>query len=183
MPQNHPASATGLAIGCVQVYTGDGKGKTTAAVGLAVRAAAAGLRVFFGQFIKAGDSSEIQFLKQLCPNVTLEAFGRGRFIRGQPAPEDIALAREGLQKLRAALQSGRYDLVVADEANGAVAAGLFPVAELLALLDLRPPNVELVTTGRNAPPALVERADLVTEMKCVKHCFQAGIPARRGIEL
>ncbi len=169
--------------GYVQVYTGDGKGKTTAAVGLAVRAVGAGLRVFFGQFIKAGDSSEIKFLAAACPRLTVRHFGRGRFLRGQPAAEDIALARQGLQTLLGALASGDYDLVVADEANGAVGAGLLAVEDLLSLVAARPAAVELVITGRNAPLALLERADLVTEMRCLKHYFSAGVAARPGIEM
>jgi cob(I)alamin adenosyltransferase len=168
--------------GYIQVYTGEGKGKTTAAVGLALRAAAAGLRVFIGQFIKAGGSGEIALLQQRCPEIAVEAFGRGRFIRGKPAPEDVEAARRGLSRLREAVSSGAYDLVVADEANGAVHAGLFPVAALLELADARRPEVELVFTGRDAHPDLVARADLVTDMRKIKHYFDAGVPARKGIE-
>ena len=168
--------------GCVQVYTGDGKGKTTAATGLAVRAVGAGLRVFIGQFIKAKDSHEMALLRERCPEVTIEQFGEGRFILGKPSPEDIEAARLGMERLTAALTGGDYDVVIADEANGALGAGVITLETLLAFVDARPEAVELVITGRNAHADLMARADLVTEMQKVKHCFDAGIPAREGIE-
>ncbi len=168
--------------GCVQVYTGDGKGKTTAATGLALRAVGAGMRVFIGQFIKAKDSHEMAVLRERCPEVSVEQFGEGRFIRGKPSPEDMAAARLGVERLLAVLASGDYDVVIADEANGALAAGLITVETLLAFVEARPDYVELVITGRNAPPELIDHADLVTEMQKVKHGFDAGIPAREGIE-
>jgi cob(I)alamin adenosyltransferase len=168
--------------GCVQIYTGDGKGKTTAATGLAVRAVGAGRRVFIGQFIKAKDSHEMALLRERCPEVTVEQFGQGRFIRGNPTPDDIAMARQGIERLREVLTGGVYDVVVADEANGALGAGVIELDALLGLLDVRPSDVELVITGRNAPQELVDRADLVTEMRKVKHGFDTGIPAREGIE-
>ena len=168
--------------GCLQVYTGDGKGKTTAALGLALRAVGAGLRVFIGQFIKSGDYGEIRALKEFLPQVAVRQYGRGRFVKGVPAPEDIRAAAAGLAGLRQALCGGEYDLVIADEANCAVSAGLFGVAELLQLADARPAGVELVITGRNAHPQLLARADLVTDMRAIKHPFQSGITARQGIE-
>ena len=176
-PCEQPAEA-----GCVHVYTGDGKGKTTAAMGLALRACGAGQRVFVGQFIKGKDSGEVRMLKERCPEVTAEVFGQGRFVRGRPSAEDIALARKGLDRLREVVRSGEFDLVVADEANGAVHAGLFSIDDLMILLDDRKPEVELVVTGRNAHPRLIERADLVTEMQKLKHPFDSGLPAREGIE-
>ncbi len=168
--------------GYVQIYTGDGKGKTTAALGLVLRAAGAGLRVFVGQFIKGREYSEIRALREHLPAVTVEQFGLGRFIRQAPAPEDIAAARQGLARLREALTGGGYDVVVADEACTAVQAGLFGEDDLLALLDVRPATVELVLTGRAAGARLQARADLVTEMRCVKHYFAAGVAGRPGIE-
>jgi len=172
-----------LPMGRVQVYTGDGKGKTTAAAGLAVRAAAAGLRVLIGQFLKPGDSGEMRALAAAFPGmIDVRGFGSGRFVRGTPSAEDVALARRGLEELREALASGDYGLVVADEASGAVAAGLLSEAELMGLLAARPAHVELVITGRDAPSALTAAADLVTEMRCVKHYFPSGTKARRGIE-
>ena len=168
--------------GYIQVYTGDGKGKTTAALGLALRAAGHGLRVFFGQFMKARATGEVKAIRERLPEITLRQFGRGHFVRGQPTPADIRAARRGLDELRAALRSGRYALVIADEANVAVRAGLFAPADLLQLADEKPPQVELVFTGRGAPAALRRRADLVTEMQARKHYFARGVRARRGIE-
>ncbi|MDP6524830.1 MAG: cob(I)yrinic acid a,c-diamide adenosyltransferase [Kiritimatiellia bacterium] len=168
--------------GCLHVYTGDGKGKTTAAMGLVLRACGAGLRVFVGQFIKGRESGEVRMLKERCPEVTAELFGRGRFPRGRPSDEDISLARRGLERLREVLQSGEFDMVVADEANGAVHAELFGIEDLLSLIDARRPEIELVMTGRNAHPQLIERADLVTEMCKIKHPFDSGVPAREGVE-
>jgi cob(I)alamin adenosyltransferase len=170
------------AKGCVQIYSGDGKGKTTAAAGLALRAVGAGMRVFIGQFIKAGASGEMRVLRERCPEVTVEQFGSGRFIKGKPAPGDIADAARGVARLRQVLASGDYDVVIADEAHGAVSAGLITAGDLLGLLDVRPEPVELVLTGRNPDPRLVARADLVTDMKAVKHPFEDGVPARKGIE-
>jgi cob(I)alamin adenosyltransferase len=168
--------------GYVQVYTGNGKGKTTAALGLALRAAGAGLKIFIGQFIKSADYNEIKALGRFSDQITLVQFGRGCFIRGNPCDEDIQLAHKGLETLTAALKSGDYDLVIADEANVAFGCKLVSEADLLALIDARPPETELVLTGRNAPPAVIERADLVTEMREVKHYYQNGILAREGIE-
>lgn len=168
--------------GLVHVYTGEGKGKTTAALGLILRASGAGLRVYLGQFIKKGETSEIRTLAARFPNVTVEQYGRGGFIRGEPTPEDIAAARAGLTALTAALDSGNYDVIVADEACCAVHAGVISCDDLLRLINTKPDSLELVLTGRDAPPALIERADLVTEMRCVKHYF-GDVAARRGIEL
>lgn len=168
--------------GYVQVYTGGGKGKTTAALGLTLRAVGAGLKVYIGQFIKKGCFSEIRALRQRFPEVTLRQYGGGCFIRGKPRPEDIRRARRGLADLRRAVAGGRYDIVIADEANCAVACGALAVDDLLALIDARPAGVELVFTGCNAHPRLVRRADLVTDMRAVKHYFQRNVPARKGIE-
>jgi cob(I)alamin adenosyltransferase len=169
--------------GFVHVYTGNGKGKTTAALGLVLRASGAGLRSYFCQFIKGRDTSETIALRDRFPNVTVEQFGEGRFLRGnKPSEADIELARRGLTALTAAVSSGDYDLVVADEANCAVTAGLFPVDELLRIIDSKSANVELVFTGRGADAQLIARADLVTEMAAIKHYFDEGQAARPGIE-
>ena len=167
--------------GCVQVYTGAGKGKTTAALGLALRASGAGLKVFFGQFIKGREYSEIRALRERLPEVVVEQFGHGRFIRGTPAPGELAAARHGLARLREAL-SGGWDVGSADEACSAGQAGLFGDSDLLALIEARPPHVELVFTGRDAGSALQARADLVTEMRCIKNYYDAGVDGRKGIE-
>jgi cob(I)alamin adenosyltransferase len=162
------------------VYTGDGKGKTTAALGLTVRACGAGLRVFVGQFAKGRECSELAALQRL--GVTVRQFGRPQFIRGPPSPADLAAARSGLDEARAALAGGAFDLVILDEANVAVQCGLFSVNELIEVLVSRAAAVEAVVTGRGAHPKLVECADLVTEMREVKHYYRDGIQARKGIE-
>lgn len=168
--------------GFIHVYTGNGKGKTTAALGLLVRACGARLRVYLAQFLKHGRYCEIRTLRERFPEVTLRQFGSGCFVRGRPTPRDVALARKGLKAVRAALAGGKYDVVIMDEANAAVAAGLFPVGELLALMDEKPSHVEMIITGRGAHKHVLARADLVTEMRDIKHYFRKGIKARRGIE-
>ena len=169
----------------IQIYTGDGKGKTTAATGLTVRALGAGLRVFFAQFIKNGSSSEIRFLKQYGGDrFTYFTRGSGKFIIGAPPPEECQRAAETLNALKQAIVSGRYDLVVADEILGSLQAQLFDKDDLIALLDTADahPETELILTGRNAPEFAVERAGLVSEVKCVKHYYTLGRPPKKGIE-
>ena len=168
--------------GFVQVYTGDGKGKTTAALGLAVRAAGAGLRVYIGQFIKKADYSELNTLQGLAYAITIEQYGLGCMLVHAPTQEDILAARRGLAAIDAAMASGKFDLVIADEINVACALGLLAEGELHGLMERRPPAVELVLTGRAAPVTVLERADLVTEMRAVKHYYERGIAARKGIE-
>jgi len=166
----------------VQIYTGNGKGKTTAALGLAVRACGAGLRVYIGQFIKRGLYSEIKALNERFPDVTVEQYGRGSFVGAKPAPEDIEAAQEGLNKLRNAILSNTYGVVIADEICTASATGLFSTDEILRLIDTKPENVELILTGRSADEQLVARADLVTEMRDIKHYFRENVKGRTGIE-
>ena len=168
--------------GYIQIYTGDGKGKTTAALGLAIRAAGAGLRVFIAQFIKSGDYSEIKALERYEDLITVKQYGYGRFFKGQPAEEDMAIAREGIAAIRQAFFSGDYQVVIMEEGNVAATCGLFPVEEILSLMEEKPGPVELVITGRGADPQVIEKADLVTEMRAVKHYYQAGVAARTGIE-
>ena len=168
--------------GYTQVYTGNGKGKTTAAIGLAIRAAGAGLKVFIAQFIKMGDYSEIKALARFSDLISVAQFGLGRFANRQPAPEDIAAAQQGLDRVRAVLASNKYDIIIMEEANVAVKLGLFGEQDLLDLMDRKPPDKELVITGRGASPRVVEKADLVTEMKSIKHYYQKGVAARTGIE-
>jgi cob(I)alamin adenosyltransferase len=168
--------------GYVQVYTGDGKGKTTAAMGLALRAAGAGLKVYFAQFIKGMKYSEHAALDVLASSITVKQYGRKCFINGAPKEEDISAAREGLVEVREIMLSGRYQVVVLDEANVAVRYNLFSVEELLDLIRIKPDGVELVITGRDADPRIIEAADLVTEMKEIKHYYQKGVCARDGIE-
>ncbi len=168
--------------GYVQVYTGDGKGKTTAAIGLAVRAAGAGLRVFFAQFIKMGRYNEIQALEKFGDQIVCRQYGRGCWLRGQPSEEDARLVRQGLVEVEDVIRSGEYQVVILDEANMTTWFKLVDVEALLHLIDIKPEGVELVFTGRRADPRLIERADLVTEMCEVKHYYQQGVLAREGIE-
>ncbi len=179
-----------LSRGYVQVYTGDGKGKTTAALGLALRASGHGMRTYIGQFMKGQHYGE---LEALCdhPLITVEQYGDVRCIRREEVtPEHVAQARRGLERAREAMLGlglgpvlvGQYDVVVLDEVNVAIWFGLLTVEEVLAFLDERPAHVEVILTGRRAPQELIERADLVTEMLPVKHYYQQGVMARKGIE-
>lgn len=168
--------------GRVHVYTGDGKGKTTAALGLALRASGAGLKSFVVQFVKGMWYSELAALKKLEESITVVQVGRGCFISRTPAQEDIAVAKKGLQTAKEAIQSGKYRLVILDEANIALHFGLFAVDELIEIIQSRPANVEIVVTGRRACPELLELADLVTEMRQVRHYYEQGVQARTGIE-
>ena len=168
--------------GYIHVYTGNGKGKTTAALGLAIRAVGAGLKVYIAQFLKHGDYSEIKGLDRFSDTITVEQFGCGRFIKGRPSKEDVAAARQGLKKVKTILAAGKYSVVILDEANVAVSLNLFSENELLEILDHRPDNVEIIITGRGAAPGIIEAADLVTEMKEIKHYFKKGVKARIGIE-
>jgi cob(I)alamin adenosyltransferase len=168
--------------GKVHVYTGDGKGKTTAALGLSIRAAGAGLRVFIAQFIKSDEYSEIKALKRFSDLITVEQFGLGGFIGGNPSSGDIEAAQKGVARVKEIISSGNYDVVVLDEANIAVKFKLFSEQDLLDIIDAKSKNMELVITGRDAAPKIIEKADLVTQMKAVKHYFQNGVEARVGIE-
>lgn len=169
--------------GYVQVYTGDGKGKTTASLGLIVRALGAGLSVYLGQFIKAGRYSEIECLESLVSaRLTCKQYGKGCFIFREASDEDRVAAREGLVEARAALRSGEYQVVVLDEINVACSLELITVDDILDLIDERPQGVELILTGRHADEAVMKRADLVTEMREIKHYYKEGVLARKGIE-
>jgi cob(I)alamin adenosyltransferase len=167
----------------IHVYTGDGKGKTTAALGLAARAACAGWRVYFGQFLKAPGSSETCLSGRFPGSFEFVHFGRPGFIGpGGPSPEDHALAAGGLSSMMGAVSSGRWDLVVADEILVALGLGLLDETGVLGLVEAARPGPELVLTGRGATPAVIGAADLVTEMRALKHYFERGIEARKGIE-
>jgi cob(I)alamin adenosyltransferase len=168
--------------GYVQVYTGDGKGKTTAAIGLSIRAAGAGLKVYIAQFIKMGDYSEIKAFKRFSDLITVEQFGLGRFIKGKPSEEDIEVARAGIEKVKSLMASGNYDIIILEEASVVAEFGLISVNDILDMISSKPDNIELVITGRGAAPEVVEKADLVTEMKEIKHYFKTGVQARTGIE-
>jgi cob(I)alamin adenosyltransferase len=168
--------------GYVQVYTGDGKGKTTAALGLALRAAGAGLKVFIAQFAKGMEYSELKTLKRLSDSIVVKQYGRDCFIYREPKEEDKKLAQEGLKEVREAIASGQYQVVILDEANIATYFSLFSVDDLLSLIQNKPEEVEIIITGRKADPRIIAVADLVTEMKEIKHYYQKGVKAREGIE-
>ena len=178
MRENKP-----LSTGLVQVYTGSGKGKTTAALGLVARAHGQGLKVHVIFFMKGGyPYGERQTLEQLA-NASFEIFGHEHFVDPNNVQnEDREQASLALQAARDAIHSGKYDMIVLDEVNVATSWKLIDVEDLLRLIDEKPPNLELVLTGRYADERLIDRADLVTEVVEVKHPYQQGIPARKGIE-
>jgi cob(I)alamin adenosyltransferase len=172
-----------LKQGLIQVYTGDGKGNTTCALGLALRAVGQGFKVFMVQFLKTDDTSEVQAARRLAPDFTMESFGTPGFPRlSDPDPETLAAARQAFDLARRVILAGEHDLVILDEVNLSLSYNLVPLTEMLEVLRQRPPYVEVVLTGRNAPAELVDLADLVTEMRPVKHYFEVGGKARRGIE-
>lgn len=172
----------------VQVYTGDGKGKTTASLGLTLRALGAGYSVFFGQFLKNGDYSEIKMLRKMKTVLEegqileLEQYGEPRFIKQKPRQEDIESALKGWESIKKALHSGLYDLVIAEEINIALYLGMIPLEEVLEEIKNKESSVEFVLTGRYAHDDICEVADLVSEIQAVKHYYQAGVTARVGIE-
>lgn len=167
--------------GYIHVYTGNGKGKTTAALGLSLRAVCAGKKVFFAQFIKGMKYSELNAVNYL-PGFIMKQYGRDCFIYNSPTEEDIRVAKEGLKECKEILSSGEYDIVVLDEINIALHYKLFTVDEVIEVLDNRATGVEVVLTGRYAMEEIIEKADLVTEMKEKKHYYIKGIGARVGIE-
>lgn len=168
--------------GYIEVYTGDGKGKTTAAFGLAMRAAGAGLKVFIAQFVKGMRYSEIEALDRFSDLITVKQYGLGCFIRKEPTDEDIKAGKCGLAEALKEMASGKYKVVILDEVNIAVFFRLFSADDLLTFMDQKPLGVELVITGRRADQKIIEKADLVTEMREVKHYYQQGVIARKGIE-
>lgn len=167
----------------VQIYTGNGKGKTTASLGLAVRALGNGWKVLLCQFMKGQNYGELKSLSTFS-NMTIRRFGTGNFIRKIENVQEIdkKLAREGYSFLKEVIQSGEYSLVIADEIFVARRFGLVSSEEILSLIQLKSENTELVLTGRHAPDEIIEKADLVTEMCEVKHYFKQGVKAREGIE-
>jgi cob(I)alamin adenosyltransferase len=167
----------------VQIYTGDGKGKTTAALGLALRAVGHGLKVIMIQFMKGQiNYGELESAKHL-PGLVIEQYGRPDFVNPEdPAEQDIAFARKALARARDVIRQKEYDIVILDEINVAVAYGLIPVQKVIALIKKPPADKEIILTGRYMPEEFVEYADLISEVREVKHHFQKNIPARKGIE-
>ena len=168
-------------FGLVQVYTGSGKGKTSAALGLALRAAGWGYRTFIGQFMKGQECGELKTASLLSRYIAIEQFGRPSLIR-EATPEDIALAERGLRRIEEVLASGEYQIVVMDEICVAIHFRLVTTEDVLSVIERRPPGVELILTGRKAPQEILDSADLVTELVEVKHPHERGLAARRGIE-
>ncbi|MFW6160898.1 MAG: cob(I)yrinic acid a,c-diamide adenosyltransferase [Acidobacteriota bacterium] len=170
--------------GFIQVYTGNGKGKTTAALGLAVRAAGRGLKTYMGQFLKGQDYGELHSLKALSSFITVEQFGRKGFIHvtRDPDQEDIDRAQKGLKKCLEVMLSGKFDIIILDEINVALYFNLISEKDIHHFLDKKPEKVEVVLTGRYAPESVCRRAHLVTEMEEIKHYYKQGTQARPGIE-
>jgi cob(I)alamin adenosyltransferase len=170
--------------GYIHVYTGDGKGKTTASLGLALRAVGSGLKVLVLQFLKGpGMTGERRAADILGPAFTVKSMGRDGLLQpGDVEEADHSLAAEALEEAAREMKSGQWDLLVLDEINTACALGLVSVDRLVALLNEKPEGMEVVLTGRGAPEQILEKADLVTEMKEIKHYFGQGVPARKGIE-
>ncbi len=169
--------------GLIQVYTGDGKGKTTAALGLAMRAAGQGLKVYIVQFMKGWPHYGELTTVARQPNITFKQFGRPDFVdRENPDPVDVRMAQQALDHARQVVKSAEYDLVILDEVNVALEWKLIQLQDVLSLLEEKPAAVELVLTGRYAHPEIIARADLVTEMREIKHPYQRGLSGRRGID-
>ncbi len=167
--------------GYCHIYTGDGKGKSTAAFGLAIRAACAGKKVFIGQFVKDMAYSETK-IENYLPSITIEQMGLGCFIEKTPTKNDSIAAEQALKKCGEFLKRATYDLVILDEINIAVYLKLLSASSVLQILKERDPKVEVVLTGRYAHPLLIDYADLVTEMREVKHYYSQGVLSRKGID-
>jgi len=169
--------------GYVHVYTGDSKGKTTAALGLAFRASGNGLKTYIGQFMKGQKYGELKAAEMMKPYITIEQYGRDTFIHVKgPTEKDVRMAKDGLARAKEAMLSGNYDIVVFDEINVAHYFNLVTLEEMMDIISSKPEGVEVVFTGRKAPPEVIEAADLVTEMKEIKHYYRKGVQARDGIE-
>ena len=170
--------------GYIHIYTGSGKGKTTAALGQALRAAGSGLKTFMVQFMKDFPYGEVKSIRQLSEWIGLEQYGNDTFVIDKRLPDinDFEAAKQGLQRAREAMVSGQYDIVIMDEVCVAIHFGLLKKEAVLLLLEKKPAFVELILTGRYCPSELIEKADLVTEMREIKHYYQKGIEARKGIE-
>jgi cob(I)alamin adenosyltransferase len=174
----------GLQKGLIQVYTGEGKGKTTASLGLALRAVGRGLRVVMIQFLKGDqETGELNMARSLSPELMIKPMGRDGFVDpNNPSPEDISLAEEALKEAQRILDENVCDLLILDEVNVAVSLKLVEENAVLKLMDDKPGNVELILTGRGAPASFIEKAHLVTNMESTKHYFDQGVGAREGIE-
>lgn len=172
--------------GYIQVYTGNGKGKTTAALGLCFRAVGRGLKAVIYQFLKGTFSGELESAKLLAPHFVIKRFGSMTKLFWQLSPKEKAelktMTGEGYAEILEAVQKGTYDVVVLDEIMAALEYELLPLEDVVRLIEEKAPHVELILTGRNAPAAITERADLITEMRAIKHYHEQGVEAREGIE-
>ena len=170
--------------GYIQVYTGPGKGKTTAALGLALRAAGHNKKSYIGQFLKGQKYGELLSAKRTAPLITIEQFGRKGFVHvtENPDEEDIQRAKNGLKKCLEAMLSKKYSIIILDELNVAVHFRLITEKEVHKFFAQKPEEVEIILTGRYAPESFIQSADLVTEMKAIKHYYENGVKAREGIE-
>lgn len=169
--------------GYVQIYTGNGKGKTTAAFGLALRASGHGKKIFIGQFVKGMKYGELDSIKKFSETITLKQFGRDCFIENDPEPEDIKVARDGWDLVNTILDENSVDILILDEIGIAIYYKLISTNEVADFIKRKPAEMELILTGRYVPEELFELADLVTEMKEIKHYYKVGVQARKGIEL
>ena len=174
----------GLKEGFVQVYTGNGKGKSTAAIGLAVRAAGAGLKSYIIQFMKDYNYSELRSLELLHEFIELEKVGKDDFVfrKELPPQEEIDLAATALNKAEIKMLSGKYDIIILDEACVSIYFKILKEEQILEFINKKPKEVELVITGRYCPKSIIDKADLVTEMKEINHYYQKGIVSRKGID-
>ena len=170
-----------MSKGYIQVYTGNGKGKTTAALGLSLRAICAGKKVFFGQFMKGQPYSELK-AQDFLPGFQMEQFGGVCFVNGNPSEQDITDAKAGLLRMEEVLLSSEYDLVIFDEINTSIHFNLLSMEEVIKVLKNKPEETEIILTGRYATDEIIQIADLVTEMKEIKHYYNLGVQARKGIE-
>jgi cob(I)alamin adenosyltransferase len=171
-----------LEKGFVHIYTGNGKGKTTTAIGLGIRATGAGLKVYMIQFMKGRRYSEINALESI-KDFTVVQFGRDEFVsKENPEQIDIDLARKGFEHAKEIIKNGEHDLIILDEINVAVDFKLIPLKDVLKLMDEKPEKVELVLTGRYSHPDMVKQADIVSEILEIKHPYQNGIQSRKGID-
>ena len=170
--------------GLVIVHTGDGKGKTTAALGLAMRAAGSGLKTYIGQFIKDMEYGEVSIIRERFPEITIELYGTGEgcIVGRESNQKDVDGAVSGYEKSKDALLHGEYDIVILDEITIPVAMGILSEDSVLDLISNKPPSVELIITGRNATEKMIEAADLVSDVHEIKHYYEQGVLSRKGIE-
>ncbi len=169
--------------GYTHIYTGNGKGKTTAAIGLALRAVGAGKKVFIGQFVKGMLYHEIKAIQQYLPSIEVKIYGNSCFIDRSPSKDDIVIAQKGIAEIQEKISSEIIDMMILDEINIAIYFKLLSVEDVLSIIERKPVHTELIITGRYAPDALIDKADLVTNMQEVKHYYQQGVLSRAGIDV